>query len=171
KFDLKIDASVYDNGGSGFGDTTTGTNFQKVSTGSHSVSEAGHGTVNLADYDSAVSCDSAKGSSTTSSHSFSVAYGDKVTCTITNQRKPEIRVLKDVVPNSDPGKFDLKIDASVYDNGGSGFGDTTTGTNFQKVSTGSHSVSEAGHGTVNLADYDSAVSCDSAKGSSTTSSH
>src|SRR6185503_7195681 len=101
KFDLKIDASVYDNGGSGFGDTTTGTNFQKVSTGSHSVSEAGHGTVNLADYDSAVSCDSAKGSSTTSSHSFSVAYGDKVTCTITNTRHGSIKVTKSLDPATD----------------------------------------------------------------------
>src|SRR6185437_6905436 len=272
KFDLKIDSSTFDNGGAGFGDTTSGTNFQQVSTGSHTVSEAGHGTTSLTDYDSATSCDSAKGASTTSSHTFSVAYGDKVTCTITNtrhgsikvtksldpatdlgtfdlkvdsevvkadatdgqsgtksglspgtytvselaggasptalsdyvsttdcsgeggpqagtsqsvtlaagesaectitnHRKPEIKVLKDVVPDSDTGKFDLKIDSSTFDNGGAGFGDTTSGTNFQQVSTGSHTVSEAGHGTTSLTDYDSATSCDSAKGSSTTSSH
>src|SRR4029453_110895 len=244
KFDLKIDSSSYDNSGAGFGDTTTGTGFQQVTTGSHSVSEAGHGTTSPTDYDSGVSCDSAKGSSTPpppppsppphgsikvtksldpssdpgsfdlkvdsevvkadatdgqsgtksglspgtytvselaggasptaltdyvstiecsgesgqiagTTETVHLAAGESAECTITNHRKPEIRVLKDVVPDSDTGKFDLKIDSSSYDNSGAGFGDTTTGTGFQQVTTGSHSVSEAGHGTTSPTDHDS----------------
>ena len=78
-----------------------------------------------------------------------------MTCTITNQRKPEIKVVKDLVPNTDRGRFDLKIDSTPFTNGGAGYADGDTG--FQKVTTGSHTVSEVGHGTTNLTDYASKV--------------
>ena len=161
RFDLKIDTTPFTNGGAGYADGDTG--FQKVTTGSHTVSEVGHGTTNLNDYVSKVVCDSSKGSTDPgTSRTFSVDYGDKVTCTITNQRKPEIKVVKDLVPNTDPGRFDLKIDTTPFTNGGAGYADGDTG--FQKVTTGSHTVSEVGHGTTNLNDYVSKVVCDSGKG-------
>ena len=87
-----------------------------------------------------------------------------MTCTIVNQRKPEIKVIKDIVPDTDTGKFNLKIDSTVFNNGGPGYGDNGT-TGFQQVSAGSHTVSEAGNGTTNLSDYSSRVNCDSGKGS------
>src|SRR5690242_16665269 len=133
-----------------------------VRTGAHTVSEAGHGTTSLADYDSAVSCTNGDhntapngGSSLTTS---SLAYGDVVTCTITNHRLPQLKVVKSLDPTSDGGLFNLKIDSQEFDNSGAGYGNGGN-TGFVDVSTGAHTVSEAGHGTTSLADYDSAVSC------------
>ena len=123
---------------------------------------AGTGT-SLGDYDTTVECTGEGAASAGTSLQVTVSAGENVECTITNNRKPEIRVLKDVVPDSDPGRFDLKIDSAVYDNGGAGFGDTATGTGFRKVTTGSHTVSEVGHGTTSLSNYASKVECDSAR--------
>ena len=78
-----------------------------------------------------------------------IEAGETVVCTFTNRRKPEIKVIKDIVPDTDTGKFNLKIDSTVFNNGGPGYGDNGT-TGFQQVSTGSHTVSEAGNGTTNL---------------------
>ena len=165
KFDLKIDGAVFDNSGAGFGDGGS-TGFQQVAVGSRTVSELGHTGTSLGDYVSKVDCDSSKGSSDPgTSHTFSVSYGDKVTCTITNQRKPEIKVVKQVVPAGDGGKFDLKIDGAVFDNSGAGFGDGGS-TGFQQVAVGSRTVSELGHTGTSLGDYVSKVDCDSSKGSS-----
>src|SRR5690242_1477801 len=160
-FNLKIDSQVFDNCGAGYG-YGGNTGFVDGSAGAHTVSEAGHGTTSLADYDSAVSCTNGDhntapngGSSLTTS---SLAYGDVVTCTITNHRLPQLKVVKSLDPTSDGGLFNLKIDSQVFDNSGAGYGNGGN-TGFVDVSTGAHTVSEAGHGTTSLADYDSAVSC------------
>jgi hypothetical protein len=93
RFDLKIDSTTFANGGAGYADGDTG--FQKVTTGSHTVSEVGHGTTNLGDYASKVVCDFGKGTTDPgTSRTLSVTYGDKVTCTITNSRKPRLTVTK-----------------------------------------------------------------------------
>ncbi len=99
KFDLKINGTTLaDDVGNG-GDT----GFTEVSPGQVTVSEtAGTGT-SLASYVSKVECDSGKGSAEPgTSHSFSVAYGEKVTCTITNAGKPTLTVIKHVI-NDDGG--------------------------------------------------------------------
>ncbi len=165
RFDLKIDSTVFDNSGAGFGTTTTGSDFQYVATGSHSVSEVAHTGTSLTNFDSKVECDSSKGSTDPgTSHTFSVTYGDKVTCTITNSRKPQIKVIKTVVGDAN-ARFDLKIDSTVFDNAGAGFGTTTIGSDFQNVTVGSHSVSEVAHTGTDLTNFVSKVECDSAKGS------
>jgi glucose/arabinose dehydrogenase len=86
KFDLSIAGTTYDNGGAGFGDGGD-TGFQPVVPGSVTVSAAAHPGTKLSDYNSDVSCDSGKGSSNSNSKTFTLAYGDQVTCTITEHRK------------------------------------------------------------------------------------
>ena len=72
-------------------------------------------------------------------HSFSVAYGDKVTCTITNRRKPEVQVVKSLSPTSDAGKFNLLVNGNVEKvDAGNG-----QGTGFKQVAAGSVSVGES----------------------------
>ena len=85
-----------------------------------------------------------------------------VTCTITNKRQPQVKVVKELLPAADTGKFDLKIDATSP-NGGAGYGDGGN-TGFVNVGVGSHTVDEAGHGATDLADYDKSVSCGRGKG-------
>ena len=56
------------------------------------VSELGHGTTSLADYDVAGQLRLGEGLGRSGHlHTFSVGYGDKVTCTITNSRKAQVR--------------------------------------------------------------------------------
>src|SRR2546427_3431712 len=79
----------------------------------------------------------------------------------------QLKVLKTFVGDS-AGRVDLKIDSTPYDNGGVGFGTTASGSGFQNVSTGSHTVSELAHSSAtDLANYDKAISCDNSKGSNT----
>jgi hypothetical protein len=81
-----------------------------------------------------------------------------VVCTFTNARLPQMEVVKQLVPEADPGTFDLKIDADVYNNGGAGYGDGGS-TGAQTVTVGSHTASEAAHSGTSLDDYDSAIEC------------
>jgi hypothetical protein len=167
RVDLYIDSNSFTNGGAGFGTTTTGTGFQNVSTGTHSVSELAHSSAtDLSNYNKSISCTNGDGNSGQSSLTTSaLAYGDQVTCTITNSRLPQLRVLKTFVGDSS-GRVDLYIDSNSFTNGGAGFGTTTTGTGFQNVSTGTHSVSELAHSSAtDLSNYDKAISCDNSKGS------
>ncbi len=109
KFDLQNNDQTYaDDVGHG-----GSTDFREVPVGQVEVGElAGFGS-DLANYVSDVSCDSGKGSADGTSHTFSVGYGDKVTCTITNHRKPEVKVVKSLVPANDAGKFNLLINGAV----------------------------------------------------------
>jgi hypothetical protein len=168
RVDLKIDSTSFDNGGAGFGTTSVGTDFQNVSTGQHTVSEVAHSAAtDLANYDKAISCDGSKGSNSgqASLTTNALAYGDRITCTISNSRLPQLKVVKTFVGDS-TGRVDLKIDSTSFDNGGAGFGTTSVGTDFQNVSTGQHTVSEVAHSAAtDLANYVSKVECDSNKGS------
>ena len=157
KFNLQINgttqaADVGNGGDTGFKEVVAG---QQVTVGEI----AGTGT-SLANYVSSVSCDSDKGGSSTTSHSFTANFGDKVTCTITNQRKPEVKVVKALEPTNDSGKFNLLINGNVeLANAGNG-GDT----GYKQVAVGGVTVGEsAGTGT-SLGNYDSKVDCGS-KGS------
>jgi uncharacterized repeat protein (TIGR01451 family) len=96
---------------------------------------------------------------------ITLAAGDNKTCTLTNNDVgPTITVTKRVVPTSDTGTFDFKIDAGegqqVLDNGGDGYGNGDS-TDPVDVSAGDHTVSESGHGATSLADYASTWSCSS----------
>src|SRR5215213_1281441 len=84
--------------------------------------------------------------------SGSIANGQTKTCTVTNNDiSPTLRVIKDVVPDSDGGLFNLRIDGVVAGTGADAGDNGTTG--FVPVNAGSHTVSEtAGTGTT-LSDY------------------
>lgn len=112
RFDLQI-AGVTRKEDAGDGGTT---GFVYVSpSASVSVGEvAGNGSTDMALYTSAVACDSGKGSSQTATHSFGVAYGEKVSCVITNARKQgQVTVNKVWLPEAAKGAVTLKIGAST----------------------------------------------------------
>ena len=98
-FDLRIDGATKKQDAS----NNDGTGFHNVANGAHSVSELnGTNSPNtLSDYESSVTCDNgdtntpAGGTSLTTS---ALGYGDKVTCEITNKRKPRVKVTKDLYP-------------------------------------------------------------------------
>ena len=108
RFDLQIGGTTRkeDAGDGG----TTG--FVHVApTDSLTVGEvAGDGSTVLGQYASAVACDSGKGGSQTTSHTFGVAYGEKVSCVITNTRKQgQVTVNKVWLPDAAKGAVTLKI--------------------------------------------------------------
>ena len=108
RFDLQIGGTTRkeDAGDGG----TTG--FVHVApTGSLTVGEvAGDGSTDLGKYTSAIACDSEKGGSQTTSHTFGVGYGDKVSCVVTNTRKQgQVTVDKVWLPEAAKGAVTLKI--------------------------------------------------------------
>ncbi len=152
-FDLLIDGSVE---ASGVGDGGT-TGQVGVALGSHTVSETG---ANLANYNIEIGCvEQNSGSelafaSGPSINTGSLFPGDNVLCTITNTHKiGRLEVVKNLLPATDPGSFDLTIDGNILATGGDG---ATTGE--QSVLVGSHLIGEMGNLT-NLSDYTVSVSC------------
>ena len=107
----------------------------------------------------------------TSLTNLDLNYGDEVTCTFTNNKRPLVKVVKNLEPEEDEGRFDLLI--SGYDpftNGGAGFGDGGT-TDFQDVDPGQVVVGEAGHGATKLSSYFLSVDCGPKGGSETDSEY
>jgi hypothetical protein len=90
-----------------------------------------------------------------------VTDGSDIVCTITNTRKPgRLEVVKDVVPDSDPGKFNLIIKNSLggtIDFAGSVGDNGTTGENA--LTAGTYQVSETDGFNTSLSDYTSSISC------------
>ncbi|MDQ1492084.1 MAG: hypothetical protein QOJ23_4598 [Actinomycetota bacterium] len=158
RFNLVIDGTTFatnvGNGG------TTGAQFVSP-VGTHSVGEAAAAGTVLSDYISAVQCVNGQqqvlaSGPGTSLAGIAVPAGDHIVCTILNTRgRGSLRVVKALVPATDPGLFDLVIDGTTI------VTDRTDGgtTGLVQVDSGSHAVGEtAGTGT-NLADYTSAVVC------------
>ena len=117
---------------------------------------AGTGT-DLADYESSIACAGDSSASGPAPPRGGRARRRRaVTCTITNKRKPQVKVVKALVPAADPGKFDLQVNAATKKTDA---GDTDT-TGFVNVAVGSNpTVGElAGTGT-DLADYESSIAC------------
>jgi uncharacterized repeat protein (TIGR01451 family) len=110
--------------------------------GSYAVTESGAATSNYSQSDSA-DC------------SGSLAVGDAKTCTITNTRKTgTISVVKDLVPATDDGRFDLKVDSTVVK------ADAADGGNGSlEVNTGTHTVSEVAGSVGSLSNYATGISC------------
>jgi hypothetical protein len=65
-----------------------------------------------------------------------------------------LEVIKDLVPNTDPGTFDLRVDGTTYGTGGDG-----TDTGALTFLQGSYGVDEAGTAGTSLSDYTSSISC------------
>src|SRR5207248_1887003 len=118
--------------------------------------------------DAQINCDSSKGNATAgaTSYSFSAAYGDQVTCTITNSRKAQVKLVKNLVPTTDGDKLDLTIGGTTFTNGGNGFGNTGT-TGFVNVTTASPTVTDTRSLHDALPIYDAQINCDSSKGNAT----
>src|SRR3989442_601236 len=122
RVDLKIDSTPYDNGGVGICTTDTAKRLSNPRTVSRTVTELAHSSAtDLANYDLFFN-----DTATTEIYTLSLhdalpifAYGEQVTCTITNSRLPQLKVLKTFVGDS-AGRVDLKIDSTPYDNGGVG---------------------------------------------------
>jgi hypothetical protein len=68
----------------------------------------------------------------------------------------KIKVVKDLVPSSDSGRFDLKIDGSTVK---SSAGDGDSGYNDRLSAHSTHSVSEVASSGTSLSDYDSSIKC------------
>ena len=79
-----------------------------------------------------------------------------------NYKKPKITVIKKLVPATDAGRFDLKIDGNTVK---AAAGDGGTGS--ASVSAGAHQVTETGANGTNLADYAASIDCQTTSSSRT----
>lgn len=144
-FSISVSSAASHSPASFAGVESPGTTVTFTATGSYSVSETGPS--GYTEVDSA-DC------------TGSVTWGDVKTCTITNYKNPELKVVKKLFPSNDPGRFDLINNNITYNNGGAGYTDGGN-TGFQPVSFGSAIVvGEAGHGSTLLSNYVKDISCD-----------
>jgi hypothetical protein len=79
-----------------------------------------------------------------------------------NYKKPKITVIKKLVPATDSGRFDLKIDGNTVK---AAAGDGGTGSAY--VSPGAHQVTETGANGTSLADYTASIDCKTTSSSRT----
>jgi uncharacterized repeat protein (TIGR01451 family) len=79
-----------------------------------------------------------------------VSDGGRITC----RKDALIKVVKKLVPAGDSGRFDLKVGGAVV---AAGVGDGGEGATF--ADPGTHTVSEAGAGGTDLANYDKRIAC------------
>jgi len=160
KVSFTIDGQPYNNGGAGYGHGQ-GTAFIQFDIGDDvAFSEAGFGGTDLSKYESSWACDNLEEATGTSGSTGTLAAGDQVTCTFTNERKPEVKVVKAFEPITDPGKVGFTIDGQAYDNTGAGYGHGQ-GTDFIVFDIGDDvAFSEAGFGGTDLTGYTSVWACD-----------
>lgn len=127
-------------------------NVVKVAAGTYTVSEN-----QQANYFVASSvCTGEATNPVTTTRTVVVGPGETVTCTFTNQRETgKLKVVKDIFPDTDTGRFDLSIDGAVK---AAAVGDQGT-TGFVTVATGIHEIAETGAGTTNLDNYDTMYKC------------
>ncbi|WP_299178598.1 hypothetical protein [uncultured Neptuniibacter sp.] len=139
-FDLRVDGSVEAASVGDGGDT----GWVTVNVGSHSVSELGSGGTDLNNYVSDVSCDNNTGVDPgTSLDVGNLDYNDDVTCTITNTRKGNIKIVKNSIGGD--GSFDYTGSlglTSLTTQGGS----DDTGTTYFNLNPGTYTVTETDPG-------------------------
>jgi hypothetical protein len=144
RFNLTIDGVVH-KAGAGNGSSTPEVT---LAPGAHSVGESAAAGTSLGDYTATF------GGDCSPTGQVSLQVGERKTCEITNTRKPGpaadafLTVTKVLIPATDPGRFNLRIDgvarATNVGNGGS--------TGSVVVLQGTHVVDEVGNGT-NLSPY------------------
>jgi hypothetical protein len=131
--------------------------------GSYTVDEvSGPGDVDLGLYESSVVCTDGQSAVASDANgpaaTFDLPDGHDVACTITNKRKPELTVVKQLDPASDPGRAEFSVNGVGFDNAHAGFGNAQgTGAIFAKLA--GNVVSETAHGGADLDDYDATWSC------------
>jgi hypothetical protein len=168
KVDFTMDGYPnFTNSGNGFGHNgTTGAQPVPINAALN-FGELGHSPTVLSNYITTLSCKDAGGADYTftpgagnTTGSLTPVAGAAITCTFTNTRKPELKLVKSLVPTTDGGKFDFSIEGyTTFTNGGNGYVNGGT-TEFQKIPIGeSIDFSEAGHGTTSLDNYTTALEC------------
>ena len=155
---------INDNGG-----TATAANFTLDSGGANDSPDDFPGaespgtqvTLNAGSYNVTESGPAGYAASFSADCSGSIANGQYKTCTVTNNDiAPTLKVIKDLVPDTDGGLFNLRIDG-VTPVGGANVGDGGT-TGFVQVNAGNHVVSETGGTNTSLSDYVSVIGGDCA---------
>jgi hypothetical protein len=155
RFDLKVTGGGVVKAAAGDGDSGSA----QVAPGLITVSELPSTGTSIADYLSSIACTrngrSVPGTAGTTLD-LSANSGDVIACTFTNTRAETatVKLTKKLVPSSDPGRFDLKVGATVVKSAaGSG------GSGSLQVAAGTYSVHEAASAGTTLSDYTSSISC------------
>jgi hypothetical protein len=159
RFDLRIDGAAPNAGSLAVGDggTTTAIELQP---GAHTISEVGANGTDLADYSSAIACDDGTVIMPGTTVVVNLSSAQNIECTITNTRNPgTIRVIKDLLPSNDSGRFNLLIDGAAPNAGSLAVGDGGTTTAIA-LPPGSHTIGEAAAVGTDLSDYTSTIVCD-----------
>ena len=167
RVEFSVNGIGFDNAHAGYGDGQgTGAILAKLS--GNTVSETAHAGTDLADYDATWSCSNGHSGTGTSIPSFSMGYGESVTCTFTNHRKPQIALRKVFDPATDDGRVDFTLNgvASAGNAAGYASGDST---GFVNAKLENNTASELGHAGTALADYVSEWSCSNGASGSGTS--
>ncbi len=89
--------------------------------------------------------------------SIAIALGTKDVLFTNTRRTGTLTVVKDLVPSSDSGLFNLRIDGSTAGTGGNVGDNGTTGS--VTLNTGTHTVGETAGTNTLLTDYTSSISC------------
>jgi hypothetical protein len=136
-----------------------GFGFTPLGPGTYTIRElAAPGTgTNLANYTSQIRCHQnglPLPPSAGTTLQVTVAAGDFLDCVFDNQRKAKITVKKQLVPTSDPGRFDLSVDATIV-KAAAGQG----GAGSLLVAPGQHLVAESAAPGTSLANYTSTIAC------------
>jgi len=135
----------------------------QVGAGTYLLGEGAGSSTSLADYTTSIACtlNGQPGPSANQpSLTATVASGDSLDCTITNQKKATISVTKVLSPSTDTGRFDLSVGQAVV-RAGAGNGDSGS----EEVVAGTYTVAEAAasgvlsNPSVVLSDYTSSVAC------------
>jgi hypothetical protein len=154
-FDLQIDDQTL---ATDVGDGGT-TGPQIVDAGTHTVAELAGTETDLAAYGTTVTCidgvETLIDAAPVTSTEVAIVDGQNVTCTFTNIRKGTLTVVKNLIPASDTGTFDLQIDGTTL---AAAVGDGGT-TGAQIVDAGTYAVGEAGANGTLLTGYISSVAC------------
>ena len=133
KFNLQIDGSTAGTGANVGNGGTTG--FQVVTAGPHTVGETAMAGTSLSNYDSTISC-SVNGGAPTNGSSITLANAQTGICTITNNRIPTLKLVKDV-QNNDGGlktAADWNLSAAAgAPNDGRNFSSQTASPTFHNV--------------------------------------
>jgi hypothetical protein len=147
RFDLLVGSTVV-KAAAGNGDSGA----TEVAAGKYTVSEQAS-TGSLAGYVSSIKCllnGNPGPSGPGTSLDVTVSAGDQVACTITNQRKPKITLIKHLVPRYDSGRFNLQIDhvtyaANIGNNGTTGAITVTLGNHIVGETAGTKTILDQNH--------------------------
>jgi hypothetical protein len=129
-----------------------------VAPGTYRVTESAAAGTSLSDYTTSIACtingSPGPAANGTTKLDVTVAEGDNALCTITNRRKAQITLTKQLVPASSAGRFDLKVAGTVVR---ASAGNGATGS--IQLPAGTYRVSESAAAGTSLDDYATSIAC------------